>query len=281
MTRREWKNAAARRLAGTDAPARTAQMLLCHALGMSREALAAHDDEALEESEEARLEDLLTRRLSGEPVAYVLGSREFYGRDFMVSPATLIPRPETEDLVDEALIHFPPDSSVRFADLGTGSGCIAVTLAAERLRWSGTALDVSPEALDLARANAQRHGTAERITFVQADFSLPLPLPAGSFDLVVSNPPYVSEEEYAVLDAGVRDHEPRAALVPGPTGLELPAAAVRRAAELLRPGGLLLMEHGWRQGETCRALCRAEEWNETGTGRDLAGRERFLRAVRR
>ena len=158
MTRREWKNAAAQRLAGTDAPARTAQMLLCHALGISREALAAHDDEVLDACDEARLEGLLSRRMGGEPVAYIVGSREFYGRDFMVGPATLIPRPETEDLVDAALAHFPTDAAVRFADLGTGSGCIAVTLAAERPLWSGTALDISPEALRMARANAQRHG---------------------------------------------------------------------------------------------------------------------------
>ncbi len=273
--------AAARRLAGTDAGARTAQMLLCHVLGLSREALAAHDDEALDAGEEARLEELLARRLAGEPAAYVLGEKEFYGRDLRVDRSTLIPRPETEDLVDAALAHFLPDAAVCFADLGTGSGCIAVTLAAERPRWSGTALDISPEALRVAQGNAQRHGVDARIRFLQADFAAPLPLPPGKFDLVASNPPYVSEEEYAGLDAVVRGYEPRGALVPGPTGLELAASVVRRAAELLRPGGLLLMEHGWRQGGACRALCRTEDWCEAGTGRDLAGRERFLRAVRR
>ncbi len=269
------------RLAGTEAPARVAQMLLCEVLGISRERLAAHDEETLSSDALARLEHMLERRLAGEPAAYILGRREFYGRDFSVDRSTLIPRPETECLIDAALASFRVEETVRFADLGTGSGCIAVTLAAERQGWSGTAVDISGKALDVARANAQKQGVAGRVVFFLADVARPLPFPPGSFDLVVSNPPYVSVEEYALLEPGVRDFEPYGALVPGPTGLELPEAVVMRAAELLKSGGLLFMEHGWKQGGDCRSLCRGEYWSDVSTGRDLAGVERFLRAVRR
>ncbi|MBP3731574.1 MAG: peptide chain release factor N(5)-glutamine methyltransferase [Mailhella sp.] len=272
---------AAQRLAGTDAPVRTAQILLREALGISREQLAAHDDEGLSAIELELLGSLLARRLSGEPVAYILGRREFYGRDFMVDRSTLIPRPETECLVDAALDFFDRKENVRFLDLGTGSGCIAITLAAERPGWNGIAVDISPAALDVARGNASAADVGGRLSFARADMSGPLPFAQGEFDLVISNPPYVSEQEYAVLDAGVRGFEPRAALVPGPTGLELPAAVTAAAQELLAPGGLLLMEHGWKQGGACRALCGDRFWKNVSTGCDLAGNERFLSAVRR
>ena len=280
MTRKEWKLKAARALAGTDAPALTAQMLLCHVLGISRETLAAHDAEPLGARDEKALGALLERRLNGEPVSYLIGTKEFYGRDFLVNPDTLIPRPETEDMIDAALAHFPADSSLRFLDLGTGSGCIAVTLAAERPNWHGAALDISAGALGTARRNAQVLGVAGRLDFYEADLAKPLPF-AGQFGLVISNPPYVSLEEYAALDATVRDFEPFSALVPGPSGLEAAEAVVRNAQELLVPGGLLLMEHGMAQGEDCRDLCRASFWQEVRTGRDLSGKDRFLFAVRK
>ena len=281
MTRREWKIRATARLAGTESPALVAGMLLCHVLGIDKVALVAHDDEPVSPRAGEELEALLLRRLAGEPVAYLLGEREFYGRDFLVNRHTLIPRPETEHLVEEALFFFQGKEQVRFLDLGTGSGCIAVTLAAERPSWQGTAVDVSADALEKAEANAARHGTAKRLTFLHADFTLPLPLEEGSFDLVASNPPYVSEEEYAALDAGVRNFEPRSALVPGPQGLEHPRAVEAAARALLKEGGLFLMEHGHLQGEACRALCPDAYWTDVRTGRDLAGKDRFLSAVRR
>ncbi|MBQ4616719.1 MAG: peptide chain release factor N(5)-glutamine methyltransferase [Mailhella sp.] len=282
MTRKEWKIQATRRLAHTDAPALTAQLLLCHVLGIDRVALIAHSEEAVPPEAVQHLEALLERRESGEPLAYILGSREFYGRDFAVTRHTLIPRPETEHLIESALDFFDKlgaaEKPLRFLDLGTGSGCIAVTLAAERPTWQGTALDISTGALETARRNAEAHGG--NLSFLLADFTQPLPFESGSFDLVVSNPPYISEEEYAGLDAGVRDFEPRSALVPGPEGMEHPRAVEEAARRLLRPGGLFLMEHGWLQGEACRALCCEEFWNDIHTGRDLAGKERFLFAVR-
>lgn len=281
MTRRKWKIRAAAELAGTEAPAVVAALLLCHVLGIDKVALVAHSEEEVPSEAAERLESLLQRRLSGEPVAYLLGSREFFGRDFLVDSGTLIPRPETEHLVEEALEFFHDRRDVRFLDLGTGSGCIAVTLAAERPSWRGVAVDISPEALAVARRNAERNGVKEAVNFLHADFTKPLPLAPRSFDLVVSNPPYISEEEYAGLDAGVRNFEPRSALVPGPEGLEHPRAVEAAARALLKEGGLFLMEHGYLQGEACRALCQAAYWMDMRTGRDLAGKDRYLFAVRR
>ncbi len=281
MTRKEWKIRATSRLSGTEAPALAAALLLCHVLGIDKVALIAHSEEEIPPLAEAELELLLERRLAGEPVAYLLGRREFYGRDFSVNAHTLIPRPETEHLVEAALEFFQGRENIRFLDLGTGSGCIAVTLAAERPSWKGEAVDVSPGALEVARGNAEAHGVSERVVFRQADFTLPLPFEAAGFDLVISNPPYISEEEYAGLDDGVRNFEPRSALVPGPEGLEHPRAVEAAARALLKEGGLLLMEHGHLQGEACRALCPDAYWMDRRTGLDLAGKERFLFAVRR
>lgn len=281
MTRREWKIRATARLAGTESPAVVAALLLCHVLGIDKVALVAHSEEEVPPEAENVLEALLERRLRGEPAAYLVGSREFYGRDFFVDSSTLIPRPETEHLVDAALEFFRGRDHVRFLDLGTGSGCLAVTLAAERPSWSGVAVDISPEALNMARRNADAHGVSASVEFVQADFTGPLPFACRSFDLVISNPPYISEEEYAGLDPGVRNFEPRSALVPGPEGLEHPRAVEAAARALLKEGGLLLMEHGWLQGEACRALCPDAYWMDMRTGCDLAGKDRFLFAVRR
>lgn len=244
--------------------------------------LTIHPDDPLPDEAKTTLESLLKRRLAGEPVAYLLGTREFYGRDFEVDASTLIPRPETECLVDEALARLP-ERGVRFADFGTGSGCLAVTLAAERPFWRGVALDVSEAALTVARRNAERLDTADRLTFLCADFTLPGFHEAGTagLHLAISNPPYVSEEEYAGLEAGVRDYEPALALVPGPTGLEHLKAVAEAAWRVLRPGGLLIMEHGASQGPAVRALCPPDRWKEISTGRDLAGLDRYLAAVRR
>lgn len=282
MTRRQWLEQAGRALRGTEAPRRTAELVLCAVLDTTRVALLVHPDRELPPGAEDRLADLLRRRLRGEPVAYLLGWREFYGHAFEVNSATLIPRPETEHLVDEALARLP-ERAVRFADLGTGSGCLAVTLAVERPLWKGVALDISEDALDTARRNAERLEAADRLAFVCADFTQPGFWDAGSagLHLVVSNPPYVSEAEYATLDPGVRDYEPKTALVPGSTGLEHPCAVVGAAWHILRPGGLLLMEHGAGQGAAARALCPPDRWRDVETGRDLAGCDRYLVAVHR
>lgn len=281
MTRFQLRDQAEQVLRATEASRRTAELLLCHALGISRMQLVTRPDQAVSPEAEIRFKDLVSRRLNGEPVAYLLGWREFYGRPFAVDATTLIPRPETEHLVDEALTRLP-DGSLKFADLGTGSGCLAITLVAERPIWSGVALDISVEALAVAKGNAEALEVADHLTFMCADFTRPGFWNNGKagLDLIVSNPPYISQTEYDALEPGVRDYEPRLALVPGPTGLEHPRAVIDAACRLLRPGGLLLMEHGCSQGEATRHLCSPGQWQHVVTGTDLAGLDRYLIAVR-
>lgn len=277
MTRREWLAQACALLQGCDAPKLSAELVLAHILGVDRLQLILSPQDALPPEAEPALEAALNRLLAQEPLAYILGQREFYGRDFLVSPATLIPRPESEHLIEEALARLP-ESGVEFADLGTGSGCLAVTLAAERPLWRGMALDLSSEALQYAQKNAQKHGVAERLECVQADFTAPgfLASKNAGLRLVLSNPPYISEEEYRSLDANVRGFEPKSALVPGLSGLEHLQVIADHAARLLCPGGLLLMEHGCTQGEAVRKLCPAPLWRSVSTGKDLAGLDRYL-----
>lgn len=281
MTRREWLILAAKSLAGHESPRRCAELILTKELGIDRLSLITDPYLALPDQAEYRLNGLLERCRSGEPLAYILGEKEFYGRYFSLNPATLIPRPETEHLVDEALARLP-EHSIHFLDLGTGSGCLAVTLAAERPLWRGVAADVSVAALEAAKANARRYDAEDRLDFICADFSRP-----GFWDgqaglhLVISNPPYISEREYADLEATVRDFEPKSALVPGQNGQKLMRAVVDAAAHILRPSGLLLMEHGAAQGEAARGMCSPELWKDISTGQDLAGLDRYLTAVHR
>jgi len=262
---------------GVDAPRLSAQLLLAHALRKDRLALLLDADRPLAEAELVPFRDCVRRRGAGEPVAYILGSWEFYGLPMRVGPAVLVPRPETEGIVDAAREAFAPDTPLRFADLGTGSGCLAVALAAVFPAASGTAVDISPAALAVARANAADNGVAERVDFLEADFGR-LDLPAESCDLVVSNPPYVTEAEYAELSPEVARFEPRGALVSGADGLDAARALLPRARRLLRPGGLLLVEIGWLQGEAARALTEAAGFSEVRVLRDLAGRQRIVKA---
>lgn len=279
VTRAAWRDRAVAALRHTESPGREAGLLLRHVLGIDAVELALRPNAAVPPDALERLEALLLRRQNGEPTAYLLEQREFYGRDFAVSPAVLIPRPETEHLVDEALARLPA-TALRFCDIGTGSGCLAVTLAAERPAWTGLAVDIADNALAVARANAGRLGVASRLDFCRADARDPSFAP-GVFALIVSNPPYVSAAEYAALDPGVRDFEPRQALLCSQDGMETPLAVIRLAERALAPGGLLLMEHGAGQGAAARAACDAALWRDVSTGRDLAGLERFLIAIRR
>ena len=307
---------------GVDSPRLSAEVLLAHALGLDRgellKRLILAPDAPLTEEERLRAEELVARRAKGEPVAYIVGVKEFYGRDFTVSRATLVPRPETELLADLALEEArrrPADQGGLFADFGTGTGCIAVTLALALPRWRGLALDISADALLTARANARRHN-ARNLGLLRADFTLP-PLAPARLDLLVSNPPYVSEEEYAALDREVRDFEPKSALVPSPagpggfadcfcqpvgqnawavhpkrlgcgffspgkaTGLEHAVSVLDSAARLLKPGGLLLMEIGHAQGRPLLAALDPNAWSEGAVHKDLAGLDRVLAARKR
>ena len=276
------------RLARRDAPRLAAGLLAAHTLDLPRTARFTHDDRVLDPQELDRLEAALARRLAGEPLAYILLARAFYGRDFLVTPDTLIPRPETEHLVEAALACPPGPSGLagrlRFADLGTGSGCIAITLAAERPLWSGVAVDASPGALDVARLNAGTHNVGARLLFVRADMCRPLFTPGG-LDLVVSNPPYVSLPEYRELDPEVW-HEPRQALMPlslnpaSPHGLECLEAVIRQAAEALAPGGRMCLEHGSGQAGAVSMCLFNNMWSDVLVLQDLAGNDRVTVAVR-
>lgn len=247
-----------------------AQILAAHALGVNRAWLIAHDRDPLSDTQAAAVESLLARRERGEPVAYILGEKEFHGRAFKVTPDVLIPRPETELLVEAALECLPKDRGAKILDLGTGSGCIAISLALERPAWSLTAVDISPAALKIARENAARLGA--RLDFVLSD--LFAGIPPGTFDAIVSNPPYVAAADPHLARGDAR-HEPLTALAAGPEGMDVLAALTARAPQHLRPGGWLLLEHGWDQGDKCRGLMAQSGFMDIRTLPDLAGHERI------
>ncbi|WP_043794830.1 peptide chain release factor N(5)-glutamine methyltransferase [Solidesulfovibrio fructosivorans] len=260
---------------GVDAPRLSAQLLLAHALGLDRLGLILAMDRPLIEAELDAYRPLVARRGQGEPVAYLLGEREFYGLSFAVSPDTLIPRPETEGIVEHALELFPGDGPGSLADLGTGSGCLAVTLAVKWPLATGVALDRSAGALTVARGNAARHGVDGRLDFVEADFAA-LPVRQGGYGLVVSNPPYVSAAEYRACSFEVRDFEPQGALVPGESGLEAVPVVARTAFDRLAPGGWLLVEIGWEQGPAAAAVLAEAGFADVAVRRDLAGHDRVV-----
>ena len=284
-----WLRAAVQQLAnaGVDSPRLSSELLLCAATGLSRVQLATHPERPIGHDEKQRFEELVHRRAAGEPIAYLLGVKEFFGRDFKVTPATLVPRPETELLIEAALeaAELPSCSPLHFADLGTGSGCIAITLCLERPAWSGIAVDLSAEALAVARHNAMALGAEKRLGLVQADFASPL-LKPHSLDLLISNPPYVSCAEYAELSPEVRNYEPARALVPGgqtdgcADGLEDERHLINVAAHALKPGGVLLMEHGWTQAAALGVLLERHTWDKFSLNKDLSGKQRFIKAVK-
>lgn len=266
--------AAAARL-GPEEGATEAAILLAHALGVDRAWLIAHGTDALSADAAARFESLLARRVAGEPIAYLVGRRGFHALELDVGPAVLIPRPETELLVDLALTRMPEDRALEVVDLGTGSGAIALAIAAARPRARVLATDASPAALAVARANAARLGLAN-VAFVEGSWWEPL---AGRrFDLVVSNPPYIALSD-PHLDLGDLRFEPRSALASGADGLDDLRRIAAGARAHLAPGGALLVEHGHDQGESVRALLAAAGLDPVATHRDLEGRERVTVAT--
>lgn len=270
MTLAEWRAMARARLASVGVPEaeREALALALLATGQDRAWVLAHGEWEQDWSDADRW---LERRCAGEPLAYLRGSREFYGREFRVSPAVLIPRPETEHLVDHALAwRFPDGKRVRVLDVGTGSGCIAVTLAAERTDWTVVAVDVSSDALGVARDNARRHGVG--VEFRQSDLARAWDGPP--FDLIVSNPPYVGEGDE--LDVDVRTWEPSLALFAGPDGLEVYRRIALELPAVLAPGGVLMLEHGAGQWNRVAAVMTEAGWNVVEAWHDLAGHDRGL-----
>jgi len=247
-----------------------AELLLAHVLERSRSWLFAHDDHTVAAPAQARFADLLARREAGEPVAYLLGRRGFWRFDLQVSPATLIPRPETERLVELALERLPAQAELSLADLGTGSGAIALALAVERPHARVLAVDVSADALAVARANALELGLGN-VEFRRGDWFAPL---AGErFDLIASNPPYIEAADPHLQQGDLR-YEPAGALASGRDGLDAIRVIAAQAPAHLHPGGWLLIEHGWEQGAAVRALLTAAGLSEVATERDWEQRDR-------
>lgn len=255
-----------------------AALLLAHALGHPRAWLLAHGGDAVAAEDAGRFEALVERRATGVPVAYLTGSRGFWTLDLAVTPATLVPRPETELLVELALARIPSDVESGVADLGTGSGAIALALATEVPHAQVVAVERSPEAHVWAERNVRASG-ADNIRLVLGDLADALPELDGTVDVVASNPPYIPDEAIP-RDVEVRLHDPAAALYGGPDGLDVVRTLSRRARALLRPGGALVIEHGELQGSAMRDLLASDGWRAAATHRDLLGRDRVTTAVR-
>jgi release factor glutamine methyltransferase len=248
----------------------TAELLLAHVLSVSREYLHAHDDRILKETESEALENAIYDRVSGVPLQYIVGKQEFYGRYFHVNPFVLIPRPETEFIIEAALGIKATRSQTprcRILDVGTGSGCIAVTLALEIPGAEVFAADISEEAVRVARENA--HNLHAHVEFACMDLMDAID---GEFDFIVSNPPYVSPSEVDRLQREVRDHEPHVALF---GGLEIYKRLIRGATECLHPGGHLIMEIGFGMEEAIAKLF-GEKWDQLPTKTDLQGIPRTI-----
>lgn len=243
-----------------------ARVLLRHVLRCDEAFLIAHGDDELTVAQSADFGRLIARRAAGEPVAYLTGSREFYGREFAVTPAVLIPRPDTELLIELALQRLPANGG-QVLDLGTGSGCIGVTIAAERPQARVTLVDASADALDIARLNAHRHAAANTNLMLSDWYAA---LADEQYDLIVSNPPYIAVGD-AHLQQGDLRFEPRAALAAGTDGLDDIRRIVAEAPSHLVAGGWLLCEHGHDQADTCTALLQQAGFVDVFFARDLAG----------
>jgi release factor glutamine methyltransferase len=256
-------------------PRLDAELLLCHVLACDRVRLYMDMQRPLDDAERDRVRALVVRRRRHEPVAYILGSKEFYRHSFEVTKDVLVPRPETEILVDRALEAVPVDAALAL-DLCTGSGAIALSVAAVRPGLTFDATDISLPALEVAQRNAQRLGVADRVRFHHGDLYAALPAPAR-YALVISNPPYVADPEWPTLARDITEHEPRVALLAGPDGLAVLRRICQAAADWLEPGGALMLEVGRGQADIVGGWLREDpRFEGTMTHRDLAGVERVV-----
>jgi len=289
------------RLRAAEVPSYTlaAELLLIHTLGRDRTWIYTHPEEMVEPAALGNYFALVGRRIAGEPTQYLTGKQEFWGLEFEVTPAVLIPRPETEHLVEVVLERLgprgikirldngAPSAHLQIADVGTGSGCLAVALAHELPHGDVFATDISAAALEVAKRNAQRNHVAERVHFIQTsmlDALIPQPVPNGRalFDVIVSNPPYVALEDAATLPREVREHEPHAALFGGRTGPEMYGPLIAQAGALLREGGILVLELGYNCADPVLRIVReAPGWVNISVTNDLAGIPRVLAAEKR
>jgi len=288
------------RLRTANVPSHTlaAELLLMHALDRDRTWLYTNPEFPLDRGAVEAYFALVGRRAAGEPTQYLTGKQEFWGLDFEVTPAVLIPRPETEHVIEVALERLgarglkidmatgAPSPRLRIADVGTGSGCLAVALARELPHAEIIATDISAAALDVARRNAARHAVADRIHFLETNLLeallvSPLGPHPSPLDVIVSNPPYVARNEAATLPREVRDHEPHAALFGGPTGVEIYSRLIEQAGALLGSGGILVLELGYNSADDVRKIFRVQlHWANVSVTNDLAGIPRVLAAAR-
>jgi release factor glutamine methyltransferase len=270
------------REAGIDTPELDARLLLCHAATLTHESFVARAGEALQPEAAARLEALVRRRVSREPISRITGTREFYGRSFLVDDSALDPRPDSETLIEAALALIEKtgrrEEPLRLLDLGTGTGCILLTLLDELPKARGLGTDLSPAALRLAEANARRLGVADRASFLAADW---LDAIDGEFDLIVSNPPYIASGEIKRLAPEVAHHDPYLALDGGADGLEAYRRIAAGAARLLAPKGAILVEIGASQAPAVAGLLRDGGFlvEDDGPSFDLGGRPRVVVAT--
>lgn len=262
---------------GIESPLRDARMLLGHVLQCKPIDVVARSAEEPTAEEKARYRELIRRRVEGCPTAYLTGTREFYLLSFDVTPAVLIPRPDTETLVMQAIDVLKRKPDAVGLDLGTGSGCIAVSLTHLEPRTRFTAVDISPDALEVAHRNAAKHGVAGRIDFRRGDLFGAL-TESDRFDLILSNPPYIPPTEISELAIEVRDHEPRIALDGGPDGLAFYRRIAADAGRFLNPGGRVLVEIGHTQADAVTALFLNAGWAAAAVTKDLAGRTRVVTA---
>jgi release factor glutamine methyltransferase len=273
--------------AGVPSHALSTELLLMHVLQRDRAWLYAHAGDALDPAAGREYFRLLDSRAEGVPTQYLTGYQEFWGLEFEVNPAVLIPRPETEHVIEVALDRLGgrKDLPLSIADVGTGSGCIAVALAHELSRAAIFATDISPAALEIARRNAARHGVADRIHFMEGDLLQPVRslLPPRQFlDMVVSNPPYIGREEQPQLPREVREHEPHTALFAGPTGVELYSRLIAETEEVLGENGIIVLELGHNSLQHVQSIFNASiAWSGFVVQDDLAGIARVISALRR
>jgi len=264
--------------AGISEARREAGSLLEYVIERDRTFIIAHADHRISKKQLQTFRQIVVRRAKGEPLQYITGRQAFFGLDFEVTPAVLIPRPETELLVETALAILSPvvDEESDICDVGTGSGCIAVTLLHERPRAQAIGIDISETAIQVAQRNAGRHGVAERMRFIASDMFSALSPDETKFDLIVSNPPYIAGSTLAELQREVRDHEPRGALTPGADGLLIIRRLLSESGTFLKPGGHLLVEIGFDQGAEVSRLVDPNIWQLLAIHQDLQGIPRVL-----
>lgn len=261
----------------SNSPRLDAELLLEYVTGLPRASFRAYPERALPTAAGWSFQQLVKRRMQGEPIAYICGQQEFWSLMFEVTPDVLIPRAETELLVERALVHLPADRAANILDLGTGSGAIALSIAHERPLTSIVAVDLSARALDVAARNAARLNVG-RVKFLQGSWFEELN--GERFDLIVSNPPYIAESD-PDLQPQVRKHEPTPALISGPTGLEAIEHIIQSAAQHLNPNGWLILEHGWKQGPAVRNLLVRNGFSHVRSHPDLSGHDRVSEGQKR